>query len=147
MLVYKHGDLLKSKENLICHQVNTWGVMGGGLALQVATQYPSVNEDYKNFCRVFNDNCLGQYQPCSIGDKKYIVNCFSQKGFDTRLDMIDLIFRGILESCKKNDFTIAIPYKYGSGIANGNWDKISELFDNLSNEYEIDITIYKFEEK
>ncbi len=40
MISYHEGDLLKSNCDVICHQVNLQGVMGGGLALQIARKFP-----------------------------------------------------------------------------------------------------------
>lgn len=150
MIIIKSGDILKAEENLICHQVNIQGQMAGGLALQVANQYPNVEREYKRFCDTFKSDeqfLVNQYQAVSIGEKKYIINCFSQKSnFDTDYEAIEIIFNGLLESCKRNNFTIAVPYRYGSGIANGDWNKIKDIFEKLSSEYKIDINIYKLEE-
>ena len=146
MLINKVGDLLKAEENLICHQVNTWGVMGGGLALQVAKSYPKVEEEYSNLAKTFGTNMLGDYQHCKIGDRKYIINCFTQDGFDTDYRALEQVFTALLDSCKSSNFTIAIPYKYGCGIANGDWNKVTEMLERISNEFGIDINIYKLEE-
>lgn len=147
MLVNKTGDILNATESLICHQVNIDGVMGGGLALQIANKYPSVEEKYKTFCETFKHDemfLLGQYQAVNIGEKKYIVNCFSQeKDFTTNYDAIVQIFCGLLQSCIISNFTIAVPYKYGCGIAKGDWNKVKDILERLSNEYKVDISIYK----
>lgn len=36
MITHHNGDLLKSGCDIICHQVNLQGIMGGGLAKQIA---------------------------------------------------------------------------------------------------------------
>lgn len=146
MLINKAGDLLKAEENLICHQVNTLGVMGGGLALQVAKTYPKVEEEYTNLAKTFGKDMLGNYQRCKIGDRKYIINCFTQDNFETDYRALELVFTGLLDSCKRSNFTIAIPYKYGCGIANGDWNKVTKILERLSNEFGVDINIYKLEE-
>lgn len=143
MLIIKEGNILQSTENIICHQVNEYGIMGGGLALQIAKAYPEVEKQYKDFCNKLNGLLYGQYQACKIGNKKYIANCFTQRNFVTNLEDIELVFRGLLESCKLNNFTIAIPYGYGSNIAKGSWLQIQSLFEKLSNEYNVPIIIYK----
>lgn len=145
MLIYKKGDIIEASENIICHQVNEDGYMGGGLALQIAEKYPHVENEYKQFCNRYKDILYGQYQVVKIAERKYIANCFTQRNFITNLEDIEQTFRGLLESCKLNDFTIAIPYKYGCGIAKGNWNEVSEIFERLSNEYEIDISVYRLE--
>ena len=40
--VYIQGDVLKTSAKYICHQVNTFGVMGAGVALQIKKNYPHV---------------------------------------------------------------------------------------------------------
>lgn len=147
MLVYKVEDILKSTENIICHQVNENGVMGGGLALKIAMKYPYVENEYKLFCSQFNDALYGQYQVVKIDERKYIANCFTQRNFITNLEDIRQAFSGLLESCKLNNLTIAIPYKYGCGIAKGDWNEVSKVFESLSNEYGIDINVYRLENK
>lgn len=146
MIVIKNGDILNATENLICHQVNIQGVMGGGLALQIAKSYPNVEKEYKEFCNKYKDLLIGKYQVVKIGKRKYIVNCFSQQAnFDTDYEAIKIIFEGLLQSCKLNDFTIAVPYKYGCGIAHGDWEEVQKIFEDLSNKYEVPIVIYKLE--
>lgn len=144
MLIYKNGDILKATENIICHQVNEDGYMGGGLALQIAIKYPHVEKEYKQFCDQFKEILYGQCQVIKIDERKYIANCFTQRKFITNLKDIEQVFRGLLESCKLNNFAIAIPYKYGCGIANGDWNIVSKILEDLSNEYEVDIYVYRF---
>jgi O-acetyl-ADP-ribose deacetylase (regulator of RNase III) len=148
MLIYKNGDLLKAEENIICHQVNEEGYMGGGLALQVATQYPNVEQEYKIFCESAKDkdNLIGQYQAVPIGEHKYIINCFSQREFNTDYKALKQIFTGLLETCKLTGMTIAVPFKYGCGIANGKWEDVENIFKVISKEYGVDISIYKLED-
>ena len=43
------GDLLETNADIICHQVNLQGVMGGGLALSIARKYPNVNKIYEDY--------------------------------------------------------------------------------------------------
>lgn len=148
-LVYKKGDILEATENIICHQVNVEGVMGGGLAKQIASRYPNVEEEYKKFCDIgeHNYDILSGLNTCVyIGNYQYIANCFTQKpNFDTDYDSIKYCFKDLLFKCKRGNDSIAVPYKYGCGIANGNWNIVSKTLENLSNQYKVDITIYKLE--
>ncbi len=147
MLINKNGNILESKENLICHQVNEDGVMGGGLAKQIANSYPQIEKNYKRFCIDFSrTNIYGHYQLCPIKENKYIVNCFTQRNFETNLNDITRVFSKLLELCKKRNFTIAIPYKYGCGIANGDWEEVSKVFEDLSIKHEVDINVYKLKD-
>jgi len=43
-----------------------------------------------------------------------------------------------------NDLSIAIPYKIGCGIANGDWDIVRKIIEKVFNDYEV--TLYRLEE-
>ena len=150
-LIYKTGDILKATENIICHQVNVQGVMGGGLALQIARTYPEVKRKYEKLCYDFKydyERLKGKSYSVKINEKQVICNCFTQKpNFDTDYNSIKYCFKKILKECRQNNKTIAVPYKYGSGIANGNWEEIETILKVLSGIYGVDINIYKLEEK
>jgi O-acetyl-ADP-ribose deacetylase (regulator of RNase III) len=148
MLVIKNGDLLKAKEDYICHQVNPDGVMGGGIALAIARKYPKVLEEYKNFCDYFEYNYrkLRGHIVAVNTDDATIYNCFTQDpNFNTDYEALEEAFEYILMRCKAYNHTVAIPYKYGCGIANGKWEKVTEILERLSKEYEVDISVYKLE--
>lgn len=151
MITYKIGDLLKATENVICHQVNADGVMGGGLALQIANTYPSVENIYKAYCKVHKYNyeeVKGKHLYVEITKNKIITNCFTQKpNFDTDYQAINLCFTDIFKFCKKQNFSLAIPYKYGCGIANGNWEDVETIIKHLAGLFDLNVAIYRLEEK
>ena len=101
-------NLFDSKANFIVHQVNAQGVMGSGVAKQIAEQYPFVDKEYRKYvfhCQKKNKKILGtvQYVPTEVWaiglvdtiknnriekydvDYKYIVNLFGQENYGTGL--------------------------------------------------------------
>lgn len=147
MLIHKTGNILNSEENIICHQVNVDGIMGGGLAKQIADVYPNVELYYRDYCNFLcnnyellkDDYCIVQVKP-----NQYIANCFTQKpNFNTDYEAIKICFEALLNVCKKHNKTICVPYGYGSNIANGSWTKISQIFNKLSDEYSVPIVVYR----
>ena len=128
MTEYIKGDLLETDAPIICHQVNLQGVMGGGLAYAIATKYPEIDEMY----RKYPYKQLGRV--CFAGTNNlWVANCFSQEeNFDTNYQAL----KGCLNRVKefmdtiKVD-TVAIPYKYGCGIANGDWNKVLSIFEEI----------------
>lgn len=150
-LIYKQGNILDATENIICHQVNVYGIMGGGLAKQIASRYPNVYEKYYNYCKEnfnFYGVLGGESYIVNINENQQIANCFTQlPNFDTDYQAIKDCFTTLLTICKETDKTICIPYKYGCGIANGNWNIVSNIFKKLSNKYGVDITVYKLYEE
>ena len=146
MLIYKKGDLLEATENVICHQVNEDGFMGGGIALAIARKYPGVEEKYRNYCEQYERTSL--YGKCLLvkyDEDKYIANCFSQIDFVTSINDIEKIFNMLVKHCKENNLTIAIPYKYGCGIASGNWEEVSKTIKKVADKYRTDIVVYQLE--
>ena len=150
MLIYKNGDILKAPEEVICHQVNVDGFMGGGLALQIAKLYPEVEKSYKNHCRAYGYDykyLKGNAFMVRTNDGKIIENCFTQDDFVTDYIALKTCFGKIIRMCDKYNYHIAVPYKYGCGIAKGSWDIVERTLERLSNYYGVDITIYKLEEE
>ena len=56
MVKIVNGNILNAKENIICHQVNVQGVMGGGVARQLADQYKGLEQFYSLHCKELNNN-------------------------------------------------------------------------------------------
>ena len=128
------GDLLDANADIICHQVNLQGVMGGGLALSIATKYPSVNKTYEDY----KPKKLGEV--CMVYTDDFIVaNCFSQtEDFNTDYNALRVCLlkvRKYMLDCEYR--TIAIPYKYGCGIANGDWQTVFDIFNDVFSDYEL----------
>lgn len=145
MLKIVKGDLLEATENIICHQVNVDGVMGGGLALQIAKRYPDVKKQYQHWCKLKNfdyDKLKGDGIIARINDNQMIENCFTQKpNFDTDYEAIKKCFTYLYYLCKQWGHTICIPWQYGCGIANGDWATVESILLDIFDDY--DITIYK----
>lgn len=150
-LIYKTGDILKATENVICHQVNVDGVMGGGLALQIARAYPKICDSYRRFCSFYNNNyetLKGRSMIGYINESQYIANCFTQKpNFDTDYRAIYDCFTNLLQFCRDEQKTLAVPYKYGCGIANGDWKFVEKIFTDISKEFDVDIVVYTLSDK
>ena len=119
------GDLLKADADIICHQVNLQGVMGGGLALSIARKYPNVNKIYED------------YEPKKLGEVCFadagnftVANCFSQtEDFNTDYKALRECLSKVIRYMIVCGYrTVAIPYKYGCGIANGDWGTVLCIF-------------------
>lgn len=146
MIKIINGDILNCTEDIIVHQVNVAGVMGGGIALQLAKKYEKLEETYAEFCELYNNNynkLKGKVFKVMLKGK-FIMNMFSQKpNFNTDYDAMKIGLNEIKEYAKSYNLSIAIPYKIGCGIANGDWNTILEIIDRAFKDYEV--TIYKLE--
>lgn len=132
--IYK-GDALQAICDVLCHQVNLYGNMSGGIALQIANLYPSVLMDYQ----AYSPKGLGQV--CFSKTYRYTVaNCFSQDGFRTDYKALEECLDNVVTYLKNNNLhVVAIPYNYGCGISTGNWDKVFEIFKTKLKDYELKV--------
>lgn len=145
MISYHKGDLLESQCDIIAHQVNLQGVMGGGLARQIAEKYPQCEEEYKCYCKDKKSK-IGKVYFYMTKTDPIIANCFSQEeNFDTNYEAVKKCFEEIKDcAIKIKCKTIGIPKNYGCGIANGNWQKVEQIFkDIFENEQEIELQIWE----
>ena len=129
-MMYKFikGDLLSTDADIICHQVNLQGVMGGGLALSIAKKYPFVEKQY----RKYEPKELGEV--CFVNTDDFVIaNCFSQTmNFSTHYEALKECLTTVISYMNEHGLkTIAIPYKYGCGIANGDWSIVLNIFDSM----------------
>ena len=115
MIKNKTGNILQCTEDIICHQVNNFGYMSGGLARQLANQYPRLEEKYSEFCsRWKNDyeELKGTTYFINVNKKKIIANIFSQKlNFDTDYQIMRKCFEEIKYKARCYKKRIAIPYR------------------------------------
>lgn len=144
MIEVVEGDILLSDRDIIVHQVNCINVMGGGIAKAIAERYLNVKREYYKYVRSFKDSSelLGNVQFVDTYDDKIVANVFGQefirssprdKKVYTVTDALLNGLRQVKALAEKNNYTIAIPYGIGCGMANGDWNEIrpaiEELFD------------------
>lgn len=154
MIKIVNGNILDAHEDIICQQVNCMGVMGAGLAKQIRNKYPEVYDAYTEMCGMFSKKKLfGQSQMVKCNDGKYIANIFGQLDYGTNkvqtdykalYDGLSRVFNAVIKLKQYKGKSIAIPYGIGCGLAGGNWGKVYEIIEELSESYNYDITIYKY---
>ena len=144
------GSLLDAKENFICHQVNCKGIMGGGIALQLRNKYKGLYEEYKDFCDVVQHK-LGKVSFYKVEDEpnKYIINLFAQstigRGVQTDYDALRGCLETVRDAVEGTDFSVALPYNIGCGLAGGDWDIVSRIIDEVFKETEV--VLYRYDVK
>lgn len=110
-------NILKCKEDIICHQVNCQGYMGGGVARQLANCYEDLEEKYSEYCKSLENDykyLKGKVFFYEGHDNKIICNMFSQKpNFDTDYKAMKKALDYIKLWASNNNLSIAIPYRIG----------------------------------
>lgn len=152
------GNLLEAEENIIGHQTNCQGVMGSGIAKQIRDKYPNVYDMYIDFCSDKRPReLLGKCQFAPIGEpdgnffvSKYIANLFGQLNYGrtkqryTDYDALRAALTRLREVAEYYKFSVALPWNIGCGFANGDWDIVSRIIDEVFDGYEV--TLYRLEE-
>lgn len=143
----KQGNILECNENIIVHQVNVQGIMGGGVARQLANRYINLEKEYSEFCRLYNNDynkLKGKVFKIML-EGKIIMNMFSQKeNFDTDYEAMKIALEEIKEYAKSFKLSVTIPYGIGCGIAKGDWNIVHKIIEEVFNDY--DVTLYRLED-
>jgi len=150
MLHYTDGDLLYCPLDVIVHQTNCQGVMGAGLAKQIARQYPNIVELDREYCK--SGDVLGTNLYVTTYDK-YIVNMYAQRYYGTKRRHTDYnAFRMCLSrlahklQISSPDLRVGFPYGIGCGLAGGDWIVIEKMIKDFAENVMQDVYIVKREE-
>lgn len=148
---YVNGDLLKSRHNYLCHQVNCQGRMNSGIAKSIRERWPAVYDVYLHEWK--NGKSLGENCTVYIHGNipvQGIINMFAQQnyGYDgkkyTSYDAFWNCLNEIKKFCPKGS-SIAFPDHIGCGLGGANWEVIRTMIEEaLGETYEV--YIYKLEE-
>lgn len=149
-----NGDLLNAKEDIIVHQVNTIGVMGAGIALQIKKKYPIVYQKYTKLIGQTDvrEDLMGCCQIISVGNRgkdniKYVANIYGQLDIgrnkqQTDYNALSKSLEELFSFAKKNQLTVALPYNIGCGLAGGDWNVVSRLISEAADDYPY--TLYRY---
>lgn len=167
-----NGNIFNSNANFIVHQVNCQGVMGSGIALQVAENYPHVEKEYLKYLRHCDKNGIEplgtvQYVPTEVWamtmtdtmknnniidydtNYQYIVNLFGQdtygEGLQTDLNAMNKAFIDIREKANSIGATVAIPYKIGSYRGGANWNDVYNIIKNVFEKSNVNVEIWRYD--
>lgn len=145
MVKYSKGDVLNCKATLVAHQVNAFGVMGGGIAAAIwPLLTPESQNAYVEKCRhnakLPVTEWMGSIQILDTKREELkICNLFTQ--FPASVDgSFDLTAYNYLRQALDllrvyavfNDYDIVgVPARIGCGIAGGDWDKVQRIIHDV----------------
>lgn len=146
------GNLLDAKTDIIAHQTNCLGIMGGGVALAIRQKYPNVYETYRNFCgqAVAPVAILGQCEMVATKSGTapfFVANLFGQcetgKGA-TNYRALECAMLELYKFMVRNDLrTVAMPYMIGCGLAGGDWNKVSDIILSVFGNTGISVELWR----
>lgn len=156
MLHYLEGDLLESDCTVIMHQANCLSIMGGGIAKSIAEKYP-LAEKVDRECPYEPEYKYGKYSLAILPNGLTIFNLYGQlkpgrvkrSGQHERMRKLESSLHSAfhLLNCSKGtniDSTkVGLPYGIGCGLAGGDWTKVRQILERVSDFHGIDIYLYK----
>ena len=166
MIYFHNGDLLKTKYQYICHQVNCQGKMNSGIAKAIREKWPVVYQKYQDWYIGYEawadahqnneykyqpaDAMLGSIQIVEVNSKQKVINMAAQNGYGydgRRYTSYDAFWSclGKIKGTIPKGSEIAFPDHIGCCRGGANWDVILSMIDAvLGDDYEVHI--YKLEE-
>jgi len=139
----------------VCNNIDSFGA---GFAAQVANHYPSVKDNYHMLGKTFLKNNFGYSQIVKVYENKkyrhelFFVNMIAQNGTISHNNPRPLNYLALAKSMNniaqiissKNYDRVEIHApKFGSGLAGGNWNFISDLIEDIWNKFDVFIYNHK----
>lgn len=143
------GDILMCRTQVLAHQVNCRGVMGAGLAKQIADTYPRILRSYKIYCE--RSNPLGTCLLTPTRNGPIIANLFGQENYSIIDRMTDYraLERALCDLVIKMKinrlYTVSIPYGIGCGLGGGEWCIINNIINRIFMDTNIRVEIWKLD--
>ncbi|NMP24500.1 macro domain-containing protein [Sulfobacillus harzensis] len=117
--------------DVLGHQVNLDGVMGAGIARQIARTWPGVLSGYWKALRE-NALVLGGAQIVSVAPERWVANIAGQvhptrRGRATDYEALDSGLRFMADFLQVHELTGGLPYGIGCGLAGGDWAVVEPM--------------------
>ena len=141
------GNLFDSKANIICHQTNTSGVMGSGVAAEVKRRYPHVFQSYR---KDYEDDKLklgyvnfttakpNQVIANMCGQDKYGYDGKQYTSYEALQECLNRVLGYALEEYDIQP-TIAFPYKLSCCRGGGSWDVVYKMIEETFKDFNVEI--------
>lgn len=140
MINYYEGTVFNIKADAIVNTINTVGVMGAGLALEMSLRYPDMYEDYVMRCN--NKEITVGKMNYYINDNIKIINFPTKKHFKypSQIEWIEAGLKDFVKTYKSHNITsVAFP-KLGTLNGGLNWIEVRNLMEKYL--YDLDIMVY-----
>lgn len=133
---YRPGDMFAGNHTYFVHGCNAQGVMGSGVARQVATDYPMTFAEYR---RVYEMDGLNLGQVIRVGNPNghVIFNAITQNQYGrdgqryANYGAIDQAFKWISSyfgATNRRHHDLAMPM-IGAGLGRGDWNTIAGIIE------------------
>ena len=157
MIIHVKGDVFDAGYDVVLHQANTRATMGSGIAYSIKNEFPSVYQADKEFKIPVGRGRLGSFSYATVPKRHapeetfQIFNLYGQDNWTgasvlTEYDAFSKALHGIFTYLKNTylnykEFRVAVPYLIGCDRAGGDWNKVSNLLEEVSHKFEIPIYV------
>lgn len=155
-MIYLNGNLLSVKNGIIAHGCNAQGVMGSGVAKQIADTYPDALIQYKADVSKWVDeslirsraHLLGRVSLWSNSDNFAIASMITQENYgkDGRkyvsYDAMDAAFASLAKAAASVNMSINIPL-IGAGLGGGNWKIIESIIEAHTDDLGVEVICWE----
>jgi O-acetyl-ADP-ribose deacetylase (regulator of RNase III) len=132
-----HGNLLDAEVDALVNPINTDGVMGKGLALQIKKAFPDVFSSYQRACKA-SEVVLGKMHVVSRpSSPRFVINFPTKKSWrqPSKLEYVEDGLRDLVRAVPQLGIrSIAVP-PLGCGLGGLDWTDVEPLivraFDEL----------------
>lgn len=146
-------ELKENRLNAILHSANCFYTMGGGIARQIAMQFPEAYEADKRDSVYGDRNKLGKFTYAQVlsDPPRFVYNMYSQftfgMGKQTLYDaMVEGLERIRIHAISKGLTKLGLPFNMGCTLGGGNWKIVRPIIDSIfAEDSEIDLWICKYE--
>ncbi len=143
MEIFEHkGDMLNVGKGILVHGCNNQGVMGSGIAKAIRDRYPKVFKDYDYFMKsgYKPPDRMGRVVLTTLKERElYVISGITQNeyGNDKTKVYVDYkamehVFREANYYAQNYNLDLHFPL-IGCGLANGDWNKVSEIIEKVVN--------------
>lgn len=145
-ITIKEGNALDVTKGLIIHQTNCIGVMGSGIARQIALKWPDAEQEYIKYCAQHGHSALGTVQFTPLTEDLWLANLFGQIAPGHQATVYEAYTTALREVVEEfQDFPIHIPYGIGCGLAGGDWGILYPMLESFLAPIE-EVTIWRLPE-
>jgi O-acetyl-ADP-ribose deacetylase (regulator of RNase III) len=134
MVTTIQGNILEVESGIICHQVNSRGVAGAGLALQIRNKWPDWYSQYQRNT-IPRLGVVHWYEVKSLHNRAVlsIASLYAQENYGTKIRQTNYAYlaKCLLaveaQSCGEQ---IYIPHGIGCGLGGGDWQIVYRIIED-----------------
>ena len=152
MIRIQHGNAVEAFAQgtiaVLGHQVNCDGVMGAGIARQIAQRWPTVLATYRTALQN-GSLTLGQTQFVRVGPRQWIANIAGQRhptrsGRATDYAALAQGLTQFADFLRHHAVSGGLPYGIGCGLAGGDWAVVEPLITQAFSSSNLFLTLFRW---